>query len=122
MAENIPRGTPARILILLALLLAGTAAGLWHDASRRDTLESVHWPTAAGLPAGTVPGDGLVSFAEKTWTLGPEEPRADEAMFHVRGTAPEEGSVFSPVEGKLPADAPLFFRVAPGTYRRLVPH
>ncbi len=48
MAENIPRATPGRLLLLFSLLFLAVAAATWRDAPRRESLDSVDFPTAMG--------------------------------------------------------------------------
>ena len=46
MAHNTARGTPARVLLLFALLAGGVTVAAWRDSLRRTELEHVAWPTA----------------------------------------------------------------------------
>ncbi|MBP7950489.1 MAG: hypothetical protein KA004_12610 [Verrucomicrobiales bacterium] len=67
MAENLPRSTPARVLLLFAFLFAGVVAAVWRDGQMRPQLESVVYPTALG-DALEVPPTVLAGAVFQAWT------------------------------------------------------
>jgi hypothetical protein len=48
MAENQAKSTPARVLLLFALLLAAVAVAVSREHAARSAVESVDYPTALG--------------------------------------------------------------------------
>lgn len=48
MAQNLPRGTPARLLVILTLLVGLVMVSAWRDALQRDRAVWVTYPTALG--------------------------------------------------------------------------
>ena len=90
MAQNLPRGTPGRVLVLLAMLMGLVVVSAWRDALRRETLRreaaqrgeghpGIRHPTALGDPgllqAGQLPV--YLQAGGKNFTL-----RAGAAIFH----------------------------------------
>ncbi len=127
MAQNLPRGTPARVLVLLALLVGLTAVSAWRDALRRSSGTWIRHPTALGdtglfipgqPPSRLISGGKTILLSAGTATLH----RRDDRMFRVStgfgGDLPF--SVFSTRES-LDADAEpkLYARISPHQFRRL---
>lgn len=127
MAQNLPRGTPARVLVLLTLLTGLVTVSVWRDALQRPGNTWVRYPTALGdtgllqpgnLPATLATGGGRVTLS----AAGPPSSRRDDRMFRVR-TGMEAMLPFSlfTAEEDLAAnpDPKLYARTAPHTYQRL---
>ena len=127
MAQNIPRGTPARVLVLLTLLVGGAVVSAWRDALRQAQNTWVFHPTALGdaallqpdqLPVYLNTGGKIVNLTSSGGTL----QRRDDRMFRVQ-TATEGDlpfTLFSNRENLTGhADPKLFARTAPGQYIRL---
>ncbi|MES2707008.1 MAG: hypothetical protein V4726_10450 [Verrucomicrobiota bacterium] len=128
MAQNIPRGTPARLLVLLTLLTGLVAVSAWRDALQRDRAVWLNYPTALGdtayfqpalLPVQIRVGERVVQL-----TAAPEKPlrRRDDRMFRV---APGLGEalpfrLYTPQEHPAESgDPPLYARTAPGEFVHL---
>lgn len=129
MAQNLPRGTPARLLVLLTLLTGLAAVSAWRDALQRDRAVWVNYPTALGdtaffradrLPLDVEVGGQVVRLTAQAG----EKPAAfrDDRMFRI-GPGLSDGlpfqiysSVGNPAEY---AEVPLFARAAPGKFVRL---
>ncbi len=127
MAQNIPRGTPARVLVLLTMLVGLVVVSAWRDALQRDTGAWVRYPTALGDTGLLLPGQLPVRLdaGGKIVTLtagGPAFHRRDDRMFRV-ATGAGAGLVFTLFSSKeiLSADAEpkLYARTAPHQYVRL---
>jgi hypothetical protein len=127
MAQNIPRGTPARVLVLLTLLVGGAAVSAWRDALRQAQDTWVVHPSALGdasllqpdqLPVYLNTGGKIVNLT----TNGAPFLRRDDKMFRVQTST--EGdlpfSLFSNQENLTGGEDPkLYARTAPGQYLRL---
>lgn len=122
MAQNTARGTPARVLLLFALLTGGVVVAAWRDSLRRTELERVTWPTAVGDTAFHQPGDlplplaipgGDFSLVE---VPGENLQRRDDAIFRVP-LAVSEPRLYTISEswpaGEVP---PLYLKTALGEY------
>lgn len=127
MAQNLPRGTPARVLVLLAMLVGLVVVSAWRDALRQDTETWVRHPTALGDTAMLLPGQLPVQLdtGGKIVSLtsgGPAFHRRDDRMFRVT-TGVEAGlpfALFSTREQLAEeADPKLYARTAPHQYLRL---
>jgi hypothetical protein len=138
MAQNLPRGTPGRVLVLLAMLTGLVVVSAWRDALRRETLRreatqrgeghpGIRHPTALGdaglLDPGQLPL--YLQAAGKNFTLsagGPIYHRGDDRMFRVL-TGEQAGfpfTLFSTHETISSETEPrLFARKAPHQYLRL---
>lgn len=127
MAQNLPRGTPARVLVLLTLLIGLVVVSAWRDALRRDRDTWVRFPTALGdtgllkpsqLPVTLTTGGKTVSL-----TIGGQAlHRRDDRMFRV---AAGEGTglpftLFTNRENLVSDEDPkLYARTAPHLFQRL---
>jgi len=84
MAENTPRATSGRVLLLFAFLFAGLAAAVWHDRQNRERLESVTYPTALGdtqdVPAAVLGGADFQAWTEADPTEAAYHLAADPAV------------------------------------------
>ena len=127
MAQNLPRGTPARVLVLLALLIGLVAVSAWRDALRRGAATWVHHPTALGDTGLILPGQPPVrlTMGGKAITLTTGAAifnRRDDRMFRVVTGFGENlpFNVFSTRE-TLGAEAEprLYARLAPNQFVRL---
>jgi len=138
MAQNLPRGTPGRVLVLLAMLTGLVVVSAWRDALRRETLRreaaqrgeghpGIRHPTALGDPGLLGPGQLPVYLqaAGKNYTLsagGPIYHRGDDRMFRVL-TGEQAGfpfTLFSTYETISAETEPrLYARKAPHQYLRL---
>ncbi len=127
MAQNLPRGTPGRVLVLLTLLCGLVAVSAWRDALRRETDAWVSHPTAlrdrevllpGQLPARLVRGGKALSLSAG----GAVMKRRDDRMFRV---APGEGaglpfSLFTAQENlEAEAEPKIYARTGPGQFLRL---
>ena len=127
MAQNIPRGTPARVLVLLALLMGLVAVSAWRDALRRDAATWVRHPTALGDTGFFIPGLPPVQLTTGgkaiTLTAGAAPfHRRDDRMFRVITGFGESlpFSVFSTKETLESETEPrLYARTAPHQFLRL---
>lgn len=127
MAQNLPRGTPARVLVLLTLLIGLVVVSAWRDALRRDRDTWVRFPTALGdtgllkqghLPVTLTTGGKTVSLTTGGQTLH----RRDDRMFRV--TAGEGAglpfTLFTSRENLVNDEDPkLYARTAPHLFQRL---
>ena len=127
MAQNIPRGTPARVLVLLTMLVGMVMVSVWRDALQRNKGTWVRYPTALGdtglllpghLPVRLDAGGKIVSLTAG----GPSFHRRDDRMFRVV-TGAGAGLAFTLFSSKetLSADAEpkLYARTGPHQYVRL---
>ena len=127
MAQNIPRGTPARILVLLALLVGLVAVSAWRDALRRQATTWVRHPTALGDTGFFLPGQPPVRLTTGgkaiTLTAGAAPfSRRDDRMFRVTTGFGESlpFSIFSTREIlEAEAEPRLYARLAPNQFLRL---
>lgn len=127
MAQNLPRGTPARVLVLLTLLTGLVVVSAWRDALGRETNTGVRYPTALGDAGLLLPGQlpAHLQTGGRHFTItsgGPTFHRRDDRMFRVLTGAPEglPFSLFTTRE-TLPdeAEPKLYARTAPQQYLRL---
>lgn len=124
MAQNTPRGTPARVLILFALLTGVTVVSALRD-SRRPGLASVSYPTAVGDTDFHRPGDRPLQIAVhgSIFSLHEEADerlhRRDDRMFRVP-LAVSVPRVYTTAESfsgeELP---PLYLKAGHGEYVRV---
>ena len=127
MAQNTPRGTPARVLVILALLIGLVVVSAWRDALRREATSGVRFPTALGdagifratpAPMELTQGGTTIRLAAglRTVTL------RDDQMFRVDSpmAAGLKFSLFTRTENPASqADPKLYARTAPDRYRRI---
>lgn len=128
MAQNTPRGTPARVLVLLTLLTGVIMVSAWRDALRRQQDNWVRYPTALGdtgiLQPGALPATmrlaGGAVLLEKS---GPETTRRDDLMFRVpaaKGSADLPFTLFTDSGENDPDGEPMLFaRTAPHRFQQL---
>lgn len=125
MAQNLYRGTPGRLLVLLALLITVVVVSAWRDALQRPVTGVARYPTAVGDSAFFNPAvPASVRSGERTLDLLPAadapETRRDDRMFHLPLETPLPFRLYTGRENPDPAtDPPLFAKVAPGRYLRL---
>ena len=125
MAQNTARGTPARALLLFALLSGVVVVAAWRDALRRKEMEHVTYPTAVGDTDYYKPGGEplKIDVAGTLFTLQerPAEIRIsrDDRMFRVPLAVPVP-RLYTPSE-TWPAEdiPPLYLKTAPGEYQRM---
>lgn len=127
MAQNLPRGTPARVLVILTLLIGLVVVSAWRDALRRDRDTWVRFPTALGDTGLLQPGHLPVTLdtGGKTVLLtagGPGLHRRDDRMFRVLTDA-GTGLPFTLFTTKeslgTEEDPKLYARTAPHRFQRL---
>lgn len=120
-ARNKPIGTPGRVLVLFALLIAAAAAVVWHNA-RTPGLQQITWPTAVGDTRWYVAGAPPPEFVleRKRYALVPKSDQPiqarDDRMFVVPFPV-EELRVYTDQEN-YPQDRlpPLFLKMAEGEF------
>lgn len=125
MAQNTARGTPARVLVLFALLTGAVTVTAWRDSLRREELEHIAYPTAVGDTAYYKPGAESVPLTVQGSVFAlhelPGETRQsrDDKMFRVPLAVPVP-RLYTPAEtwpsGEVP---PLYLKTAPGEYQRM---
>ena len=124
MAQNTPRGTPARVLILFALLTGAVVVAAFRDFLTPDA-DRITWPTAVGDTVYHKPGTEPPPMAAggSLFTLR-EDPadrlqRRDDRMWRVPLPLPQP-RLYSPVNS-FPADQvpPLYLKTGPGEYLRV---
>ncbi len=121
MAQNTARGTPARVIILFALLTCAVAVVAWRNAQEKKT-GAVRYPTAIGdttyFKAGTEPLQVAIhgtvfSLAEET---GEIMRRRDDRMWRVPVVV-SQPRLYTTSEslpsGEVP---PLYLKSGPGEY------
>lgn len=126
MAQNLPRGTPARLLVLLTLLTGLVAVSAWRDALQRDRAVWVSYPTALGdtaffqptrLPLDVEVGGQIVQLTAATGE--PPVRVQDDRMFRI-GPGLSDGLPFqiytSSEKPGESMDVPLFAHAAPGEF------
>ena len=127
MAQNIPRGTPGRVLVILALLMGVVVVSAWRDALQREAATWIRHPTALGDPGLLVRGQPPVQLTTggKTITLTAGNVpfhRRDDRMFLVTTGFGESlpFSVFSTRETlETEAEPKLHARTGPHQFLRL---
>ncbi len=127
MAQNLPRGTPGRVLVLLALLMGVVVVSAWRDALRREENTWVRHPSALGDTGLMAPGQPpvLLETGGKIFTLTPGSVplhRRDDRMFRVMASAGAAlpFSVFTTSETfAAGSDPKLYARTAPHQFLRL---
>lgn len=127
MAQNIPRGTPARVLVLLALLLGLVVVSAWRDALRREASTWLRHPTALGdtrlflrgeAPVRLNTGGSMILLTAGAATMH----RRDDRMYRVATGFGENlpFSIFSKTENfESEAEPRLYARIAPHQFLRL---
>lgn len=121
MAQNTARGTPARIIILFALLTGAVAVVAWRD-SQRGASSMVRYPTAIGdttyFKSGGEPlhiaiHGSVFILAEETGEL---LQRRDDRMWRVPLAVPQP-RLYTRTE-TFPEDEvpPLYLKTGPGEY------
>ena len=121
MAQNTARGTPARVIILFALLTCAVAVVAWRN-SREKEAGAVRYPTAIGDTTYFKPGGeplqiaihGTVfSLAEET---GEVLRRRDDRMWRVPLAVPQP-RLYTTSESFPPGEVPpLYLKSGPGEY------
>ena len=127
MAQNLPRGTPARVLVLMALLIGLVAVSAWRDALGRDAATWIRHPTALGDIGFITRGQPPVRLTTggKTVILTSGAAlfqRRDDRMFRVTTGFGENlpFSVFSTREAlDAEAEPRLYVRLSPHGFLRL---
>lgn len=124
-AQNTARGTPARVLLLFALLTGVVAVAAWRDSLRRREIEHISWPTALGDTDYYKPGGDAIPVAVhgNVFTLhevpGETRQSRDDQMFRVPLAVPVP-RLYTPSEtwpaGELP---PLYLKTEAGEYQRM---
>lgn len=124
MAQNTPRGTPARVLLLFGLLTGAVVVSSLRDA-RRDDLFRVSYPTAVGDTGYHRPGGEPLSVGiDGTVFQLLEEPadrlsRRDDRMFRVPLAVPEP-RLYTTAESLPPNEVPpLYLKTSDGEYLRV---
>ena len=125
MAQNTARGTPARVLVVFALLAGGVTVAAWRDSLRRNELEHITYPTAVGDTDYYKPGFEPVSLVVQGSAFvlrelpGETHQSRDDRMFRVPLAVPAP-RLYTPAEtwaaGEVP---PLYLKTAPGEYQRM---
>ncbi len=121
MAQNTARGTPARVIILFALLTGAVTVVAWRDSQRGDS-GGVRYPTAIGDTTYFKPGsealhiaihDSVFLLAEET---GEVFQRRDDRMWRVPLAVPRP-RLYTTTE-TFPEDEvpPLYLKTGPGEY------
>jgi hypothetical protein len=111
MAQNTARGTPAKVLLLFALLTGAVAVSAWRDWLRRSDYHQ----------AGSEPMKILVKETAYQLEEQPGEKllRRDDEMFRVPLAVPLPR--LYTISESWPADSvpPLYLKAAPGEYLRV---
>ena len=124
MAQNTPRGTPARVLILFALLTGAVVVAAFRD-SLTENADRISYPTAVGdfiyHTAGTepppIPVEGGVLTLREDVT--DRLQRRDDRMWRVP-LAVSVPRLYSPVDTFLKDEVPpLYLKTGPGEYIRV---
>lgn len=128
MAQNLPRGTPARVLVLLTLLTGLVVVSAWRDALQRDRAVWLNYPTALGDDAYCRPDQFPVQVEAEGQVvrLAPADGKVlrlrDDRMFRL-GPGPGDSlpfQLYTTVENPGSAtDAPLYARTGPGKFIQL---
>ncbi len=127
MAQNLPRGTPARVLVLLSLLTGLVTVSVWRDALQRPGNTWVRYPTALGDPGLLKPGQLPVKLDTPGGTValsagGTPLRRGDHRMFRVRTEMKPmlPFTLFTTVENLAATPDPkLYARTAPHVFLKL---
>jgi hypothetical protein len=125
MAQNTARGTPARVLVLFALLAGAVTVAAWRDSLRREELEHISYPTAVGDTEYYKPGTESVPLTVQGSIFmlrelpGETRQSRDDKMYRVLLAVPLP-RLYTPAEmwpaGEVP---PLYLKTAPGEYQRM---
>jgi len=125
MSRNTARGTPAKVLVLFALLTGVVVVAAWRDSLRRADLERVTWPTATGDNSFHQPGGPPLELQAQGSVFSLEEEpgerlqQRDDRMFRVP-LAVAVPRLYTTSEtwpaGELP---PLYLKTAPGEYQKV---
>ena len=124
MARNSPRGTPARVILVFALLMAVVVISAWRDW-RAGALSRVTWPSAVGDEEFYAPGSGplAVTLEGRVFSLfeesGERMRMRDDAMWRVP-LAVSAPRVYS-LEERLAGDVVpvLYVKIAHGEYLQM---
>ena len=121
MAQNTARGTPARVIILFALLTGAVAVVAWRDAQRQEK-GAIRYPTAIGDMSYFKPGGEPVpvSIHGSVFSLAGETgevlKRRDDRMWRVPLAVPQP-RLYTTTEtfpdGEVP---PLYLKTGPGEF------
>ncbi|HEX2746523.1 MAG TPA: hypothetical protein VHM91_00880 [Verrucomicrobiales bacterium] len=124
MAQNIPRGTPARVLIVFALLGGAVAVSTIQDA-RKNELFRVTYPTAVGddsyyksggEPVQITVNGSVFSLHE---VAGERILRRDDRVFRVPLSVPVP-RLYTTTDSSPPNEIPpLYLKTADGEYQRV---
>lgn len=121
MARNTARGTPARVIILFALLTGAVAVQTWRDAQRKEK-GAIRYPTAIGDMSYFKPGSEPepVSIHGTVFRLAEETGELlrcrDDRMWRVPLAVPQP-RLYTTTEtfpdGEVP---PLYLKTGPGEF------
>jgi hypothetical protein len=124
MAQNTPRGTPARVLILFALLTGAVAVSTIQDARREGDFR-ITYPTAVGDDSYYRPATEPLQIAVHGTVFNlREDPaeriqRRDDRMFRVPLAVPVP-RLYTPSNSFSPNEVPpLYLKIADGEYLRV---
>ncbi len=121
MPQNTARGTPARVIILFALLTGGVAVLSWREAQRKEK-GAIRYPTAIGDMSYFTPGGDpvAVSIHGSNFSLSEETgellKRRDDRMWRVPLAVPRPRLYTTTEtfpEGEVP---PLYLKTGPGEF------
>jgi hypothetical protein len=124
MAQNTPRGTPARVLILFALLAGAVVVSSIQDA-RREGGFRIAYPTAVGDDGYYKPGGDPLQIAVNGAIFSlHEDPseriqRRDDRMFRVPLAVPSPRLYTTTVSFPANEVPPLYLKTADGEYLRV---
>jgi hypothetical protein len=126
MSRNTARGTPAKVLILFALLTGVMVVAAWRDSLRRTDLERVTWPTATGDSSFHQPGGPPLELHAQgsLFTLeelpGERLQQRDDHMFRVPLAIPVP-RLYTTSETWPPHELPpLYLKTAPGEFLKVI--
>lgn len=127
MAQNTPRGTPARVIIIFALLAGAVVVSAWRDALRGRG-GSISYPTAVGDTAFHKPGSPplQITVSGATFTLNEQNGERlqcrDDRMFRVPLPVPTP-RLYATTKSFPPEEVPpLYLKTAEGEYVRVEVH
>jgi hypothetical protein len=124
MAQNSPRGTPARVLIIFSLLAGAVVVSALRD-SRLANSGRVRYPTAVGDISYYTPGSSPLQIAVhgSVFVLNEESGERlrlrDDLMFRVPLAVPEPRLYTSTSSFREDEVPPLYLKVADGEYVRV---
>jgi hypothetical protein len=124
MAQNIPRGTPARVLLIFALLLGAVVVSSIQDARRQDGFR-ITWPTAVGDDTYHKPGGEPLQIVVNGSAFSLHEDaserlqRRDDRMFRVPLAVPVP-RLYTTSNSLPPNEVPpLYLKTGDGEYMRV---